>query len=471
MTEPNAAGAAVSAPEDVYTDKKRALFDKLYAFLNPKQREAVYAVNGPLLVLAGAGSGKTTVLVNRIAHLIHFGNAYEDASVPAGAEKYLPVMDSLLESGTKDEISEFLRAAAVSPARPWNILCITFTNKAAGEFKQRLETMLGPAAKDIWAGTFHSVCVRILRQSIHHIGYDNAFTIYDTDDAKRLVTQLMKEANIDTETLPVKSVLAAISRAKENHVLPARYLAELGAHDVREKHIGEIYDAYQKKLKQLSALDFDDLILYTSVLFDTSPEVLEKYRRQFDYILVDEYQDTNPSQSALVEKLAGSKRNVCVVGDDDQSIYSFRGATIRNILEFDHVFPDARIVKLEQNYRSTQNHLSAANAVIENNEGRKGKNLWTESEDGEKILVKEVYSQNEEAMFIARPRIMERVAQGEKLSSFAVLYRTNAQSGALESAFTKARIPYRVFGGIRFYERKEVKDIVAYLSLIANHAG
>ena len=469
MTEPNAAGAAVSAPEDVYTDKKRALFDKLYAFLNPKQREAVYAVNGPLLVLAGAGSGKTTVLVNRIAHLIHFGNAYEDASVPAGAEKYLPVMDSLLESGTKDEISEFLRAAAVSPARPWNILCITFTNKAAGEFKQRLETMLGPAAKDIWAGTFHSVCVRILRQSIHHIGYDNAFTIYDTDDAKRLVTQLMKEANIDTETLPVKSVLAAISRAKENHVLPARYLAELGAHDVREKHIGEIYDAYQKKLKQLSALDFDDLILYTSVLFDTCPEVLEKYRRQFDYILVDEYQDTNPSQSALVEKLAGSKRNVCVVGDDDQSIYSFRGATIRNILEFDHVFPDARIVKLEQNYRSTQNILSAANAVIENNEGRKGKNLWTESEDGEKILVKEVYSQNEEAMFIA-DRIMERVAQGEKLSSFAVLYRTNAQSGALESAFTKARIPYRVFGGIRFYERKEVKDIVAYLSLIANHA-
>lgn len=469
MTEPNAAGAAVSAPEDVYTDKKRALFDKLYAFLNPKQREAVYAVNGPLLVLAGAGSGKTTVLVNRIAHLIHFGNAYEDAFVPAGAEKYVPAMDALLESGTKEELTEFLRATAVSPARPWNILCITFTNKAAGEFKQRLETMLGPAAKDIWAGTFHSICVRILRQNIHHIGYDNAFTIYDTDDAKRLVTQIMKELNIDTDTLPVKSVLAAISRAKENHILPARYLAELGAHDVREKHIGEIYDAYQKKLKKLSALDFDDLILYTSVLFDTCPEVLEKYRRQFDYILVDEYQDTNPSQSALVEKLAGSKRNVCVVGDDDQSIYSFRGATVRNILEFDEVFPDARVIKLEQNYRSTQNILSAANAVIQNNEGRKGKNLWTESEDGEKLLVKEVYSQTEEAMFIA-DSILERVAQGEKLSSFAVLYRTNAQSGALESAFTKARIPYRVFGGLRFYERKEIKDIVAYLSLIANPA-
>ena len=234
MTEPNAAGAAVSAPENVYTDKKRALFDKLYAFLNPKQREAVYAVNGPLLVLAGAGSGKTTVLVNRIAHLIHFGNAYEDAFVPAGAEKYVPAMDVLLESGTKEELTEFLRATAVSPARPWNILCITFTNKAAGEFKQRLETMLGPAAKDIWAGTFHSICVRILRQNIHHIGYDNAFTIYDTDDAKRLVTQIMKESNIDAEMLPVKSVLAAISRAKENHILPARYLAELGAHDVRE---------------------------------------------------------------------------------------------------------------------------------------------------------------------------------------------------------------------------------------------
>ena len=469
MTEPNAAGAAVSAPEDVYTDKKRALFDKLYAFLNPKQREAVYAVNGPLLVLAGAGSGKTTVLVNRIAHLIHFGNAYEDAFVPAGAEKYVPAMDALLESGTKEELTEFLRATAVSPARPWNILCITFTNKAAGEFKQRLETMLGPAAKDIWAGTFHSICVRILRQNIHHIGYDNAFTIYDTDDAKRLVTQIMKESNIDADTLPVKSVLAAISRAKENHILPARYLAELGAHDVREKHIGEIYDAYQKKLKKLSALDFDDLILYTSVLFDTCPEVLEKYRRQFDYILVDEYQDTNPSQSALVEKLAGGKRNVCVVGDDDQSIYSFRGATVRNILEFDEVFPDARVIKLEQNYRSTQNILTAANRVIAQNVGRKGKTLWTASGDGDKLTLYTAYDERDEAAAIA-DGVSHAHREGKNYSDCAVLYRLNAQSQAIESAFALAGIPYKVIGGTRFFDRKEIKDIIAYLSVLHNPA-
>ena len=245
MTEPNAAGAAVSAPEDVYTDKKRALFDKLYAFLNPKQREAVYAVNGPLLVLAGAGSGKTTVLVNRIAHLIHFGNAYEDAFVPAGAEKYVPAMDALLESGTKEELTEFLRATAVSPARPWNVLCITFTNKAAGEFKQRLETMLGPAAKDIWAGTFHSICVRILRQNIHHIGYDNAFTIYDTDDSLRVIKDCMKDLQLDDKQFPPRSVLGYISRAKDAMKLAEEYLADCErAGDFRLTKIAKVYVEY-----------------------------------------------------------------------------------------------------------------------------------------------------------------------------------------------------------------------------------
>ena len=455
--------------DNSFTSLKRALFDKYYSFLNDRQREAVFSVKGPLLVLAGAGSGKTTVLVNRISHIIAFGNAYEDETVPPGGQAYLPHMKDLLETGTREEIGEFLRATAVSPAKPWNVLCITFTNKAAGEFRQRLEAMLGTDASEIWAGTFHSVCVRILRKNIHHIGYDNSFAIYDTDDSKRLITQIMKELNIDTDNLPVKSVIGAISRAKENRVLPEEFFALIKKNDVREKHIAEIYSEYMKQLKKLSALDFDDIILCTTILFEEFPDILESYRKKFDYILVDEYQDTNPLQNQLIESLANRERNVCVVGDDDQSIYSFRGATVKNILEFDKAFPDAKTVKLEQNYRSTGNILAAANAVIANNEGRKGKELWTESDDGEKLHIREVYSQNEEAAYIA-DSILEKVSFGEKLSSFAVLYRTNAQSAAIESAFTKARIPYRVFGGIRFYERKEVKDLVAYLSLISNRA-
>ncbi len=453
--------------DNLFITKKRALFDKLYSKLNDKQREALYTVKGPLLVLAGAGSGKTTVLVNRIAHIISFGNLYYSNTVPEGAEMLLPQMDKLLQSGTEKEIRLFLGAFAEDKADPYEVLCITFTNKAASEFKARLDGLLGDTAKDLWAGTFHSICVRILRRHIDLLGYRSAFTIYDTDDSKRVISDIMKRLEIDEDVLTPRTILNNISRAKEKLVEWREYWGEAEG-DARLETIAKVYKEYTAALKEANALDFDDIILLTLKLFKEEPEVLAKYQNRFKYILADEYQDTNLSQSELINYIGAKHRNVCVVGDDDQSIYAFRGASVENILGFDKVYTDCKTVRLEQNYRSTQTILSAANAIIANNTGRMGKNLWTDMGEGERILLKKQFTQSGEAGYIVN-YIKEQVAAGKaEYSDFAVLYRLNAQSNALEIIFSKSRVPYRIFGGVRFYERKEIKDLVAYLAVISN---
>lgn len=447
-----------------YTEYKKLCIEKLYSNLNPMQKKAVTTVKGPLLVLAGAGSGKTTVLVNRIYHIINFGDLEDDFFVPENADIILEKMKKAI-NGTKSELEEVLKAAANQPALPESVLCITFTNKAAEEFKHRLSVMMGDKAKSIWAGTFHSICVRILRKHIGLLGFSNDFTIYDADDSKKLISRILKDNKIDEKYLSAKVVANAISNYKENRIMPSD--VEYNNHDMRTKHIAEIYSQYQKALKTANALDFDDIILYTLVLFEEFPEVLNTYRRKFEYILVDEYQDTNPSQNDLVILLGQGKGNVCVVGDDDQSIYSFRGATVENILNFDSSFPRAQVIKLEQNYRSTKTILDAANAVISNNKGRKGKNLWSAGSNGEKITLRSLYTQNEEAEYISG-EIIKLKAYGTSLRNIAVLYRVNAISNALEMALRRNGIPYKVFGGTSFLDRKEIKDIVAYLSVILN---
>ena len=453
--------------KETYLLHRKMCIDKLYSRLNGAQREAVTTVNGPLLVLAGAGSGKTTVLVNRIYHIINFGSLCENNDVPENADSLVEEMKSSL-SGNRADLERCLKKMAVSPCSPENILCITFTNKAAGEFKTRLADLLGSdVSGEIWAGTFHSVCAKILRKYIHLLGFSNSFTIYDTDDCKKLMTQIIKDFNIDDKVLPAKLLLSVISKNKEQRILPDE--AKINASDRREEKIADVYAEYQKRLKEASALDFDDLILNTLILLEEAPDVLEKLQKQFRYILVDEYQDTNPSQNDLVLTLGAKSRNVCVVGDDDQSIYSFRGAAIGNILDFDKAFRDAKIIKLEQNYRSTSTILDAANAVIANNTKRRGKELWTSGEKGDKIICRSYYTQAEEADAICG-EIMKLHAFGTPLKDIAILYRVNAIANSLETAFVKNRLPYRIFGGIRFYERKEIKDIVAYLSLISNHS-
>jgi len=453
---------------DKYIQAKRGLFTKLYSNLNSMQQKAVFTVNGPLLVLAGAGSGKTTVLVNRISQIIRYGNAYFDDTVPENADAKAREMERLLVDGSKEDAAEYLKSIASSPAKPYNVLCITFTNKAANEFKERLAKLLGDDASQIWAGTFHSVCVRILRSCIDRIGLSNSFTIYDTDDTKKLINQIMKEQNIDDKFLPVKTVIHEISTAKEEGKLPDDYIASIKSGNIRAQQIGTIYHEYQKRLAAASALDFDDIILDTLIIFSKFPDVLEIYQKRFKYILVDEYQDTNPSQNQLVLMLAKGSGNVCVVGDDDQSIYSFRGATVENILNFDVSFDNLTTIKLEQNYRSTRNILDAANAVIANNKGRKGKELWTSGDEGEKLHVRCFYTQAEESDFIVST-INSLIAEKKyRFRDFAVLYRVNALANSVENAFSRKRIPYRIFGGIRFFERKEIKDIIAYLSVIAN---
>ncbi len=447
---------------------KRQLFDKYFEFLNPRQREAVYTTQGPLLVLAGAGSGKTTVIVNRIANIILFGKAATEEATPDNFVELVPVMEAALKRGNKDDIKWALRRCAAEPAFAYKVLCITFTNKAAKEFKERLASALGDQARDIWAGTFHSVCVRILRRHIDLLGYNNDFTIYDTDDSKKLIGEILKELKIPESMISPREALSYISRAKENSRTYSDEALDAGK-DQRLIKLAKIYGKYQKNLKSANALDFDDIIMLTNCLFDEFPDVLRKYQEQFEYILVDEYQDTNPSQSDLVAKLGGHRKNICVVGDDDQSIYSFRGATVDNILGFDREYRSAKVIRLEQNYRSTGNILSAANGIIQNNRGRKGKELWTDSGDGEKVHIKRLFTQAEEGNFIC-DTIKEKVENGAKYSDFAVLYRVNALSNSLETAFVKKKIPYKIFGGIRFYERREVKDILAYLSVINNTA-
>ena len=455
---------------DRYIKAKRALFDKAYSELNEMQRKAVFTVDGPLLILAGAGSGKTTVLVKRIAFIIKYGNAYASEYVPFDvSEREVAELEKAASLLTKDEIIPLLDRFASSPCAPWRMLAITFTNKAAGEIRSRINAQLGDSdiANEIWSGTFHSVCLRILRVHGEKIGYSQGFSIYDQDDSKKAIATCMKDLNIDVKSLPIKSVQNMISRSKDKMITPEGFYAEVG-NDFRLKQIGRIYEAYQNKLRASNALDFDDIIMQTVILLRKFPEVREYYQNRFRFVCVDEYQDTNEAQFALTALLSGGYNNIMVVGDDDQSIYKFRGATIENILNFDKTFPSAKIIRLEQNYRSTQNILDAANAVIKNNIGRRGKTLWTEAGEGEKIHLKKVFDHNEEARYIA-DKIQKMVSEGKQFREFALLYRNNAQSSTIERTFAKSGIPYRIIGGVRFADRKEIKDIVAYLQLIQNH--
>jgi len=472
-----------SALSERYLKIKRELFDLYYDSLNERQREAVYTVNGPLLVLAGAGSGKTTVLVRRIAHIIKFGDAYFSNSIPSSlSEQDVSNMEllareyknakakgydkSALEE-LKTQIEQELINFPVSPCPAWAILSITFTNKAANEMKERLTALLGEDfGNEIWAGTFHSICVRILRQHGDKIGLKRSFTIYDAEDSKRLIGNCLKELNIDEKVLSVKLLQNVISRAKDKLFTPEDLLETDS--DYRTKQIAKVYERYQEHLVSSNALDFDDIIMRTVELLEKDEDTRKYYQRRFKYVCVDEYQDTNHAQFALTALLCGGYFNVMAVGDDDQSIYRFRGATIENILSFDRKFKGTKVVKLEQNYRSTQNILSAANAVIANNTGRKGKTLWTAAGNGSKIKLKRLQDQAMEARFIVNEITRMVRENGKKFSDFAVLYRMNAQSNFLEGAFARSGISYRIIGGLRFYERKEIKDIIAYLSVINN---
>ena len=432
--------------------------------MNGMQFEAVTTVNGPLLILAGAGSGKTTVLVNRIANLVKFGDGYRSTYCPAVTEDDIKAGEDYL-NGVTDFVPNGV--FSVHPVRPWQILAITFTNKAAGELKERIAARLGEDASDIWAGTFHSVCGRILRRYAESIGYTSHFTIYDTDDQRRLMKQIMKAHEIDEKLLPHKRVLSIISDAKEKLISPVEFKEQAG-NDLRLKTVAELYRIYQKRLMEADAMDFDDMIFNTVRLLQTDSDALSYCAGKFRYVMVDEYQDTNHAQYELVRLLSSGENNICVVGDDDQSIYRFRGATIENILNFEDEYGNARVIRLEQNYRSTSNILDAANAVIKNNRGRKGKTLWTDNGTGEKISVFTADDERGEARYIA-DRILENVKNGAKFSDHAVLYRMNAQSGSVENVFARSGIAYRVIGGLRFFDRKEIKDVIAYLQLVNNN--
>ena len=446
-----------------FIDLRKKVIKKYFGRMNDRQFEAVTTVNGPVLVLAGAGSGKTTVLVNRILNLVKFGNGYNSSYIPALSDIDIKAGEDYL-NGITDFVPDGIFADY--PAKPWQILAITFTNKAAGELKERIAAKLGDDANDIWAGTFHSVCGKILRYNADRLGFTSHFTVYDTDDQKRLLKDIMKQYEIDEKLLPVKYTLSRISSAKDELLTPEEYEAEVG-NDLRGKIVAQLYKRYQKRLIEADAMDFDDMIYYTVKLLRENDDVLEYYQNKFRYVCVDEYQDTNHAQYVLVSLLAGGKNNICVVGDDDQSIYRFRGATIENILNFEEEYSDAKVIRLEQNYRSTSNILNAANEVIKNNRGRKGKTLWTDNGEGEKITLHTAYDEKEEARFVA-DSILKNVRNGGKFSDNAVLYRINAQSNAMENAFTRSGISFKVIGGTAFYDRKEVKDVLAYLQLINN---
>ena len=432
--------------------------------LNPMQRQAVLTTEGPLLLLAGAGSGKTTVLINRIANLMRFGRGSDTREIPVA----LTEEDvAFLETQADTDSARADALCAVEPAVPWSIIAITFTNKAAGELKDRLSMLLGPQAQDIWAMTFHSACCRILRRDIDRMGYTNHFTIYDTSDSERIMKEILKDMDLDDKTFPPRYVLGAISREKDNMVSPQQMLARgESSGDYRVLHIARAYEKYQTRLKDNNALDFDDIIYITVQLLQQHQDVREYYQRKFRYVLVDEYQDTNHMQYLLTSLLAGGRENICVVGDDDQSIYRFRGATIENILNFEKQYKGARAIRLEQNYRSTQSILNAANAVIAHNLGRKGKQLWTANGQGDPITVFEASDEGAEANFVAGKIIAG--SQGKNFKDYAILYRTNAQSNALEFSMKRNGIPYRVIGGTRFFDRAEIKDMLSYLCVINN---
>jgi len=449
---------------------KKRIFDIYYSKLNDMQRRALYSVNGPLLVLAGAGSGKTTVLVKRIAHIIHFGNGYYSNKLPEMSEEEIALIETIAATAKAEDqamLKGILSQFADDPALPGDVLAITFTNKAAGEIKARLEAELGEGARDIWAGTFHSVCVRILRRYIDLMGYNSDFAIYDTDDQKKLITARIKALELDDEVFTPKKVMRVISDAK-NKLIDCKKFSERAGDDFEQKTYARLYLEYQKALKEAGALDFDDIIFHTVRLLKNFSEPADYLKRKFRYVLVDEYQDTNVAQSLLMNIIGSGHQNVMVVGDDDQSIYKFRGAVIDNILSFDKMYPDAKTVRLEQNYRSTSTILEAANAVIAKNTKRKGKTLWCDGEKGESIVINRCEDQEREAAYIA-DTINSAVASGKaSYKDFAVLYRVNAVSNVLETVLSKSGVPHRLLGGTRFYDRAEIKDIIAYLSVINN---
>lgn len=434
--------------------------------MNPMQLKAVLSCNGPLLILAGAGSGKTTVLVNRIANLMKYGQSYNSKEIYARYDEETLTLLNAYYNGDNSVYPYIKNVLSVDAPKPWEILAFTFTNKAANELKDRLVLRIGEEANDIWAGTFHSICVRILRRNAELLGFSKHFTIYDTDDSKRIMKDCQRLLNIDDKFLPHKSILAEISRAKDMLVPPEEFL-NLGSGNYREKQIGECYVKYQKLLKNADAMDFDDIIFYTVKLLNENPDVREYYQNKFKYVLVDEYQDTNHAQFMLTKLLSEGYNNICVVGDDDQSIYKFRGATIENILSFEKNFKNAQVIRLEQNYRSTQNILDGANAVISNNEQRKGKNLWTANGEGEKITLNTLDDEFGEGKFIS-DEIMKQMNSNRKFSDFAVLYRMNSMSNSIERCLVRSGIPYRIIGGHKFYDRMEIKDALAYLSVVAN---
>ena len=456
-----------------YAAARRAVIARRYRRMNPQQREAVLATEGPLLLLAGAGSGKTTVLIHRVDNLLTFGRGSDCREVPDWVgEEELRFLENFPENPTPEEWRRAIGLCAVEPAVPWSVLAITFTNKAANELRQRLERMCGAAANDIWAATFHSACVRILRRNMEDLGegFTNSFTIYDSDDSKRVVKDALKELNLEEKEFPPRTVLSYISNSKDQNESCEAFARRMdAAGDWRLTRIAKIYRSYQRRLREANALDFDDIILHTVHLLQKREDVRTYYQRKFRYVLVDEYQDTNHLQYLLTSLLTGERGNICVVGDDYQSIYRFRGANIENILSFESQYKGCRTIRLEQNYRSTQHILDAANGVIRNNRGRKGKTLWTDNGSGEMVRIRTVFNESDEANFVAG-QIMADYSRGVNWRDNAVLYRMNAQSNALEMALKRNGVPYQVVGGMKFFDRMEVKDMLSYLCLINNSA-
>lgn len=449
-----------------FLEIRKKIIANSWSNLNNKQLEAVVNTEGPLLVIAGAGSGKTTVIIHKIAHLMIYGKAYFDTVVPDISEEELEILE-WYSQGEIDELPLELRKYLVAnPVEPYNILAITFTNKAAAELKSRLSSKLGPSGEEVWASTFHSSCVKFLRRDIDRLGFERNFVIFDTADSQTLIKECMKDLNIDSKEFTPKAIGGAISQAKNELITPEDYAAIFKT-DFYKSTVARIYTMYQSRLKKYNALDFDDLIMCAVKLFEENPDVLEYYQNRFRYILVDEYQDTNHAQYRLVSLLAAKHRNICVVGDDDQSIYKFRGADITNILGFEDEFENAKTIKLEENYRSTQNILSAANKVISNNCGRKPKKLWTQNGSGEPVTIYNASNEHDEAKYIA-DKIAQLHSKGDTFNDCAILYRMNAESRVVEDTLLRNAIPYKVFGGLRFYDRKEIKDLTSYLRLVQN---
>ncbi|MBQ2866254.1 MAG: UvrD-helicase domain-containing protein [Clostridia bacterium] len=452
-----------------YSALRREIIEREFSSLNDRQKDGVFKTEGPLLILAGAGSGKTTVLINRIINLLKYGSAYESEEAPVWAgDDELSKLFMLIDDPDALPEEEVRRLCSVSAPRPYELLAITFTNKAAGELRDRLNVAVGAQSADIWAQTFHSACARILRSHISKIGYPSSFAIYDEDDKKKVLQSILKDMGVDEKRYDLRTIAGAISRAKDSLMTPEEFAAE--PNDDPLRHItAQVYQKYESQMQSMGALDFDDMIVKTVQVLRDCPDVLAYYQRKFRYVLVDEYQDTNHAQYVLCSLLAGGSGNLCVVGDDDQSIYKFRGATIANILDFEKQYPDAMTIRLEQNYRSTGSILNAANGLIANNRGRKGKKLWTDKGEGDKVCLCSGETQEDEAQFIAK-KILENRAGGGNFRDHAVLYRNHVLSNSIEYAFKRSGIPYRIVSGLRFFDRAEVKDMLSYLSVINNPA-